>query len=63
MDVIKRLNECGNEFVAGGGFIDNAIAFEIAESLLEDPEVLQAAMRLWPNKSKDMLAKIMADYV
>lgn len=63
MNLIKMLCECGNEFVADGGVMDNSIAYEIAESLLEDPAVLKEAKKLWPNKSKDILKEIMADYI
>ena len=63
MNLIKILCECGNEFVADGGVMDNSIAYEIAGSLLDDPKVLREAKKLWPNKSKDILQQIMADYI
>ena len=63
MNLIKMLCECGNEFVADGGVMDNSIAYESAGSLLDDPKVLREAKKLWPNKSKDILQQIMADYI
>lgn len=58
------LRDCGKEIAADmGDAIDDTMAYEIAGSLLEDPAVLTAAMKEWPNKSKDILKEIMADYI
>ena len=64
MDIRKMLRECGKELAADmGGVVDDTMAYEVAGSLLEDPAVLKAAMKEWPNKSKDILKEIRADYI
>ena len=64
MDIIKMCRDAGNDLKADfGGEVDDSMAYEIANCLLEDPKVLKAAKAKWPGKSRQILQEIMADYI
>ena len=58
IDINKLLRESRNEFYADSGFIDKSSAYEIVKSLLEEPEVSNAVMRIWPDKSSAVKAMV-----
>ena len=57
------LKECRADMQSDGVYDmgDDSIAYEVAASLLQDPEVLRAAKKMWPGKSKEILQEILAD--
>jgi hypothetical protein len=63
VDVLKTIRECRADMEADGIYdmADDAIAYDIAASLLEDPEFTKAAKKMWPGKSADLLREIVAD--
>ena len=62
MNLLKTLRECGDDMRADmGGDIDDTMAYEMAGCLLEDPEIVKAAKKMWPGKSVAILQEIMAD--
>lgn len=62
MDLLKTLREAGNDMRADmGGEMDDTMAYEMAGCLLEDTNILKAAKKLWPGKSKEILQEILAD--
>ena len=65
MDLLKTLHECGADARSDGNYdmCDDSVAYELARCLLEDPEVMKAAQKLWPGKSCETLQEIMADHI
>ena len=64
MDIRKLCREAGEDMRADmGGDVDDSMAYEMANCLLDDPEVLAAAKKQWPGKSRDILQEIMADFI
>jgi hypothetical protein len=63
MDLLKMLRECKADAQADFGEVDDTMAYELANCLLEDPEVLKAAKKMWPGKSRDILQEIIADRI
>jgi hypothetical protein len=63
MDLLKILKDAGDDFRADGVEVDDGIAYEVANGLLDDPEVLAAAKKMWPGKTRDILQEIMADRI
>ena len=63
MNLLNLLKEAGNDMRADMGECDDAMAYEMANGLLDDPKVLKAAQKMWPGKSRDILQEIMADRI
>jgi hypothetical protein len=61
MDVLKYLRECRQDMIADGMEMDDSAAYDVAESLLSDPEFLKAAKKHWPGKAPCILREIVAD--
>ena len=63
IDLIKLLKEGGQDMAADGMEMNDSVAYELAGGLLEDPEIVKEAQRMWPGKSLQTLQEIMADYI
>jgi hypothetical protein len=65
MDILKLCRDAGRDMRAdfGGEDLDDSVAYEVANCLLDDPTVLAAAKKMWPGKSRDILREIMADRI
>lgn len=64
MDLLKLCREAGNDMRADMGCeIDDTMAYEMANCLLEDPAVLKAAKKMFPGKNRDILQEILADRI
>ena len=65
IDIVKLCRDAGNDLKAdlGGADLDDSMAYEIAGCLLDDPDTLAAAQKMWPGKSRQILQEIMADRI
>jgi hypothetical protein len=64
MNLLKTIREAGEDLKADfGGDLDDSMAYEVANCLLEDPEFLKEAQKMWPGKSRQILQEMVADRV
>ena len=64
MNIIQELRKAGNDAREDfGEDLPDEVAYEMANCLLEDKELLKAAQKQWPGKNRQILQEIIADYI